>query len=458
MIAKTTACGCVLAAVLCSGCRNTAPAPARTSAAELRESAYRANNRGVALMERSSYGEAIAAFREALTTDPALRLARINLAIGLFYAGQPQDAAREAEEARRDYPEAPQPLYLLGLIARSENRPDTARDAFVRVLTLDPADAGAKLNLAMVHLEQGRFAEAAALCRSVLADEPYNATAAYNLALALNRDGDARGGAVAMRRFEQLRNAPYAVTLSQTYLEQGRYAEAIASTGVEPDLVNASPPRVAFVDATDAIGIGSTNRRPAGAMPPVPLAGGVTLADIDADGDLDVLASGLALTVWRNDRGHLVDATAGMGFSGMPPDVTGAIAGDVNNDDRADVIALTQFRRRRTGACRGAGRCRSRRRSGSLRWGARRRREPSVPQQRQRHLGRCRTHRGCGPVISGCRSGADGLRQPPRCGPAHDPPWRRAAGVPQPAKRHLPGRRTRRDVRRRRRLHVRRRG
>ena len=341
MIAKTTACGCVLAAVLCGGCRNTAPAAARTSAAELRESAYRANNRGVALMERSSYGEAIAAFRDALTTDPALRLARINLAIGLFYAGQPQDAAREAEEARRDYPEAPQPLYLLGLIARGENRPDAARDAFVRVLTLDPADAGAKLNLAMVHLEQARYAEAAALCRSVLADEPYNVTAAYNLALALNRDGDARGGAVAMRRFEQLRNAPYAVTLSQNYLEQGRYAEAIASTGVEPDLVNASPPRVAFVDATDAIGIGSTNRRAADAMPPVPLAGGVTLADIDADGDLDVLASGPALTVWRNDRGHLVDATAGMGFSGMPADVTGAIAGDVNNDDRADVIALT---------------------------------------------------------------------------------------------------------------------
>ena len=328
----------VLVAALCAGCRNGAPP---SSPAQAREAAYRANNRGVALMEQNSYGEAVAAFREALTTSPALRLARINLAIALFYAGQPQDAAKEADEARRDYPEAPQPPYLLGLIARTENRPQAAAEAFARVLALDPADVGAKLNLAMVHLEQGQYAEVTALCRSVLADEPYNATAAYNVALALNRAGDRAGGARAMRRFEQLRNAPYAVTLSQTYLEQGRYAEAIASTGTEADLVDAAPPRVTFADATDALGISIGNTLASGALPPLPLAGGVTLADVDADGDLDVIATRPGLTILRNDRGRFLDVTAAWTLSRMPEAAMGAVAGDVNNDDRADLVVLT---------------------------------------------------------------------------------------------------------------------
>ena len=41
-----------------------------------------------------------------------------------------------------------------------------------------------------------------------------------------------------MQRFESLRDSTYGVTYSQTYLAQGRYGEALASTGAEPDLVN----------------------------------------------------------------------------------------------------------------------------------------------------------------------------------------------------------------------------
>ena len=342
MITRATA-SWVLVAALCAGCRNGAPPQATRSStpAQTREAAYSANNRGVALMEQNSYAEAVAAFREALATGPSLRLARINLAIALFYTGQRQDAVKEAEEARQDYPEAPQPPYLLGLIARTENQSQAAADAFTRVLALDPADVGAKLNLAMVHLEQGQYADVTALCHSVLADEPYNATAAYNLALALNRAGDRAGGARAMRRFEQLRNAPYAVTLSQAYGEQGRYAEAVASTGAEADLVDAAPARVTFADATDTLGIRRGNERAADPPPPLPLAGGVTLADVDMDGDLDVIAAGPGLTVLRNDSGRFLDATADMGLSGMPAASTGAVAADVNNDDRTDLVLLT---------------------------------------------------------------------------------------------------------------------
>src|SRR5258705_3641850 len=202
----------VLLSALWADCRNPPPPQSRQlQAAQQREAAYRANNRGVAQMEQDAYADAARAFREALTADAELRLARINLAIALYHAGQLPEALQAASDARRESPDAPQPAYVLGLIARAQGQPQAAVDAFMRVLAIDPSDIGSKLNLAMVRLGQGRYQEAVALCRAVLADEPYNPTPAYNLALALARAGDEGVSAQAMRQFEPLRNGPDAV-------------------------------------------------------------------------------------------------------------------------------------------------------------------------------------------------------------------------------------------------------
>ena len=61
-------------------------------------------------------------------------------------------------------------------------------------------------------------------------------------------------GARVLADFERVRESGAAVTYSQTYLEQGRYAEAIASTGLEPDLVDAATPAVRFSDQTQSWG------------------------------------------------------------------------------------------------------------------------------------------------------------------------------------------------------------
>ena len=66
-----------------------------------------------------------------------------------------------------------------------------------------------------------------------MAAEPYNVTATYSIALALMRSGKTEEGRKAMQQFEELRDSAYGVTYSQTYLAQGKYAEAIASTGAE---------------------------------------------------------------------------------------------------------------------------------------------------------------------------------------------------------------------------------
>ncbi|MBI2188504.1 MAG: VCBS repeat-containing protein [Acidobacteria bacterium] len=299
-----------------------------------REAAYRANNRGVALLEQFAYDPAVQAFQEALTLDPELRLAHINLPIALFYAGAIDDAAREAAAARQRYPDAPQPPYLIGLIARSRNDVQQATEAFERVLQLDAEDVGSKVQLAQVYLQEQRYAEAATRAEEALTVEPYNATAAYNLGLALTRAGQSDAGQRALQRFQQLRESPYAITYSNTYLEQGRYAEAAASTGGEIELIDPATPDVSFTGETVASVAGGT--QPALSSP---LAGAIALADVDDDADLDLVALGATLRFLRNDAGTLTDATTAVGldpaFGGA-----GVLVGDYNNDLRPDLFLV----------------------------------------------------------------------------------------------------------------------
>lgn len=315
--------------------------------ADRREAAYRANNRGVALLEQFAYEPAVQAFQEALKLDPALRLARVNLPIALFYAGKIDDAAREAAQARKTYPDAPQPPYLIGLIARSRNDVPQATEAFERVLQLDADDVGAKVQLAQVYVQQRRYAEAAKLCESALGVEPYNATAAYNLGIALARAGQRQAGEQALQRFQQLRESPYAITYSNTYLEQGRYAEAVASTGAENELINPATPDVIFSEAPaasvgQAIAPGRGAQAAAGVALPSPLAGAIALADFDGDADLDLVAlSSTRLRFLRNDGARFADVTMAVGldpaFGG-----TGVVAGDYNNDGRPDLFLISR--------------------------------------------------------------------------------------------------------------------
>ena len=157
------------------------------------------------LLEQFAYDRAVDAFREALALDSSLRLAKINLPIALFYANKNKDAESAAgRRARTRTPMRRKRSISSGLIARSGNRLDAAADAFLRVLQLDADDVGAKVNLALVYVQQRKYREAATLCESALALEPYNATAEYNLGLALTRAGDGRGAArsPAVRRAE----------------------------------------------------------------------------------------------------------------------------------------------------------------------------------------------------------------------------------------------------------------
>jgi len=330
----------------------------RSGPDETRERAYRANNRGVAQLEQSKYAEAADAFRQALRIDPALAIVHLNLSIALLYGQDLAGAGREAAEAARLLPSVPQPPYIQGLIARAENRTSDAIREFERVHQIDPADVGTSINLGQIHLEARQYPQAIAVLRPAVAVEPYNVTVAYNLGLALTRSGQVDDGRRKLERAEALRSTGYGVTYGTGYLEQGRYAEAIASTGAEPDLVDASVPAAAFTPAVigppadESRAVPSPFRRrfaaadltAAGARQiAAGLGGCVTLADVDNDGDLDLFhASSSGQRLFRNDgQGSWTDVTSASNLI-APGDAVpiGCVAGDYDNDGRTDLFVL----------------------------------------------------------------------------------------------------------------------
>jgi len=352
-LAAAVAAASLAAALIACGRARSAP-----GASSARERAYRESNIGVARLEQFDYREAAAAFRRALAIDPSLSVAHLNLAIALFYDSQLDEADREARLAADAMPSAPQPPYVRGLIARAAGRDDDAAAAFARVLAIDPADVAARIQRGQLLIAQRNYADAAALFEQALAAEPFNATAAYGVAIALTRAGRADEGRDALARFQRLRDNPASITYDNVYMGQGRYAEAVSSTGLEPELIDRAVPDVAFVDAGAAAGdqaiqpladpaiafgdgIDVTGGAAAAfARAAASLARSVTLADVDGDGALDLIApSGGAVAILRNKDGRFDRAAPEtLRLDGTTP--IAAIAGDYDNDGRSDLFVL----------------------------------------------------------------------------------------------------------------------
>ncbi len=258
------------------------------------ESAYRSNNLGVAQLEQLDYDAAVQSFRSALAIDPDLAMARINVAIALLHASRIEEAEAEARAAVQARPDSPHAQYVLGLVLRDRGQLDEAIAAFTRVAAIDARDPGTNVNVGQILQQQRQFPEAVSHFASAVEVEPYNVTAAYGLATALARAGRAEESAAAMARFQALRTSPYGMTYSQTYLEQGRYGEAVASTGLERELIDASIPPVSYVDASASMG--ALGQGPCQSM---------DLRDLDGDHDLDLaLLCGDAVRFLRNDGGR----------------------------------------------------------------------------------------------------------------------------------------------------------
>ncbi|MFN2579269.1 MAG: FG-GAP-like repeat-containing protein [Pyrinomonadaceae bacterium] len=313
------------------------------SAFEKSEAAYRANNIGAALLEQYKAKEAADSFTRALEIKPELTIARINLSIALYYLPDAAGAKREAEKALSQDPNRPQPHYILGLIARSQNQFEEAISEFQQVLKIDRDDIGSNINVGQILSQQKKYPEAIAAFRKAIDAEPYNETALYNLGILMTRTGNKVEAQQMLKRFQELKETGAGTTIGTNYLEGGHYAEAVVSTGIESELVDQRPPDVVFTDVT------------ATSLPPIrnleisksqvlgQAGGDAALFDFDGDGDLDLIevASG-SQRLLRNDEGKFTDLTQRSG--GLAKEVDGVamavVAGDFDNDGRPDLFVV----------------------------------------------------------------------------------------------------------------------
>lgn len=337
---------------------------ARPDAREAREELYRFNNLGAAYLEQYKPEEAAKEFRQAVAKDANFTIGHINLAIAHYFNREMTKAIDESRAAIKLSPDSPHAHYILGAALKNEKQYDAAVEAFKKVLSIDPKDAYANIQIGQIYSLKQQYESASAAFRRALEAEPYNATAAYSLATALNRSGKATEGQKMFALFNQLRASGYATTLGLNYGEQGRYAEAVTSTGAEPDLASKEAPNVKFVDATKETGLNvkfgnkplsaALNRKVTKAEFESeatkqelvsPFASSIGLLDYDGDHKFDLFVTGVDTggkpfaQLWHNDGGKFSDVTAKSGIKLNGP-VCGAVFGDCDNDGKQDLLVF----------------------------------------------------------------------------------------------------------------------
>jgi len=166
-------------------------APANDAAALL--------GKGNQLMQRQSYGEAVAEFERALNVEPGFRAARYQLAICLFALGRNEDSRREFERLRQEAGPSHEISYYLG-----------------RLLLLAGDSGGAIREL------------------SPLTRDPKIRDASYFLGLAYVSAGDPARGVTWLERAAQAAPRDYHVhyRLGRLYASLGRKADAEREYGL----------------------------------------------------------------------------------------------------------------------------------------------------------------------------------------------------------------------------------
>ncbi len=324
-----------------------------------REELYRLVNIGIAYLEQFKHEEAAKYFKQAVDKDTSFALGHLNLAVAHYFNRDMPKAAEEARLALKQMPNSPHAHYILGLALKNERQYEEALKEMNAVLAIDAKDPATNIQIGQIYAQEQKFEQAIPAYKRALENEPYNATAAYNLAQALQRSGKTDESKTAFQLFAKLRATNYKSEIGLNYGDVGRYAEAVAGTGAEPDLVNKDTPNVKFVDATKEMNLNAqfANKPLSSALNRKitkaefesvkgelvsAFASSIGLCDYDADDKFDVFVTGIGkdgkpfARLFHNDGGKFSDVTAKSKITLSNP-ATGAVFGDFDNDGKQDI-------------------------------------------------------------------------------------------------------------------------
>ena len=158
-------------------------------------------NHGMVLLREGgarNLADAAIAAKRALTLDPRCAAACSCLGFAALASGRLDEAEGHLGEASRlGDPAGPRNE---GLLSCARGRWDMAGPVLTQATRADPVDARAWAGLGAVALGTGRLGDAVSHLRRACTLDPWNASAACGLAVALGRQGDSAGAEEAIRR------------------------------------------------------------------------------------------------------------------------------------------------------------------------------------------------------------------------------------------------------------------
>ena len=331
----------VLALLLLTlGCRQ-ATEPAGTS-----PRVVEAMNRGVGFMGQYRYDEAVAAFEEVLRDAPDLAEARVNLAIARFNRNRKEDLAAatgELAEVLRREPGNLRALYFQAIMDQHVGRTEEAVSALTTVVRARTDDGATWYLLGICKQRLNQPAEAE--FQQAILHRPYLYSAYYQLYRVAVRTGDEVAAGKYLEQFKRLRESPLGESIElPQYNQMGDLALVLPQPRQRTPPLSKATYRAGTRVAIADLALPSLAAHASGAAPPV--LGGAALADLDGDGQVDVLLTGLA----ANDASvpHRYARRSDGGWTATPPDLGPTLAGspvaaaigDFDHDELADVFVV----------------------------------------------------------------------------------------------------------------------
>ena len=264
-----------------------------------------------------------------------------------------QRARRAFETAIKHDPDHRHANHCAGILMKHLGEFDPAEACFRKVLASDPHDPTASYYLGTLMLNKNE-AEAEELFKKAIATEPHQQSAIYQLfGLYYSQDKEQQAESL-VALFKELETAGTGDKAGIVYSEMGHYGSGIrrfprplgpegdrsggASYSVKSLLGDALAPAahaplpwIPWADGTSPAAMVKEKFAPA-------LGGGIAIADVDGDGDLDVWSADgqSAGRLYLNAAGSFSVAPSSWGVQDGAPSISGCF-GDYDNDGRPDL-------------------------------------------------------------------------------------------------------------------------